>query len=151
VCSTSFGWAVVPEVKYSSSGSVARVMPSGVNLADSSAASAYGSQPSGVAPLSGPGPTAIAVQRPPRPSNLAARLASVTTCRTSPRVIRSARSAVPNSVLAGMITTPSFIAARMTSHSGAMLPSIRSRRSPRRAPSSLSQLATWLDRLAKAP
>jgi len=58
---------------------------------------------------------------------------------------------VPSNVLAGMMTTPSFIAARITSHSGAMLPSINSSRSPLRAPSSLSQLATWLDLLASSP
>ena len=40
VCSTSLGCAVVPEVKYSSSGSLARVGPSGVNPADAPAASA---------------------------------------------------------------------------------------------------------------
>ena len=31
MCCTSLGWAVVPEVKYSSSGSLARVGPSGAN------------------------------------------------------------------------------------------------------------------------
>ena len=31
VCSTSFGFAVVPDVKYRKSGSVAGVGPSGVN------------------------------------------------------------------------------------------------------------------------
>ena len=72
------------------------------------------------------------------------------TCRTSPRVIRSARSSGPSSVDAGMMTAPSFIAARMTSHSGAMLPSMTSTRSPRRAPSPRSQLATWLERAASS-
>src|SRR5579872_916711 len=38
-CSTSLGWAVVPEVKYSSSGSLARVGPSGVNSGGASKAS----------------------------------------------------------------------------------------------------------------
>ena len=36
----------------------------------------------------------------------------------------------------------------MTSHSGAMLPSMSSTRSPRRAPRSRSQLATWFERAA---
>ena len=47
-----------------------------------------------------------------------------------------------------MITAPSFIAASMTSHSGTMLPSMSSTRSPRRTPSPRSQLATWFDRAA---
>jgi hypothetical protein len=34
----------------------------------------------------------------------------------------------------------------MTSHSGAMLPSMSSTRSPRLTPRSRSQFATWLDR-----
>src|SRR5689334_21015959 len=37
VCSTSFGWAVVPDVKYSSRVSSARVFPSGVKSGDDSA------------------------------------------------------------------------------------------------------------------
>ena len=45
-----------------------------------------------------------------------------------------------------MITAPSFIAARMTSHNGATLPSISSTRSPRRTPSPRSQFATCPDR-----
>jgi hypothetical protein len=40
VCSTSFGIAVVPEVKYSSSGSDALVTPSGVKLAGAEVESA---------------------------------------------------------------------------------------------------------------
>ncbi len=83
-------------------------------------------------------------------SNLAARPVSVTTCRTVPRSTRSARSSGPSSVDAGMITAPSFIAARMTSHSGAMLPSISSSRSPRRTPSWRSQFATWFERADSA-
>src|SRR6266496_134224 len=46
VCSTSFGLAVVPEVKYSSSVSPARVTPSGANSAAACSPSAYRSQPS---------------------------------------------------------------------------------------------------------
>jgi hypothetical protein len=40
VCSTSLGFAVVPEVKYSSSVSPPRVTPSAVNASDSASASA---------------------------------------------------------------------------------------------------------------
>ena len=47
-----------------------------------------------------------------------------------------------------MITAPSFMAARMTSHSGATLPSISSTRSPRLTPRPRSQLATCPDRAA---
>jgi hypothetical protein len=50
-----------------------------------------------------------------------------------------------------MITAPSFIAARMTSHSGATLPSISSTRSPRRTPSPRSQFATCADRADSDP
>lgn len=46
VCSTSLGRAVVPEVKYSISGSSQRVIPSGAKPGSASYASAYGSQPS---------------------------------------------------------------------------------------------------------
>ena len=94
------------------------------------------------------GSTAIRVQSPGTSRNFGTWADSVITCRTWPRVIRSARSTGPSSVDVGMITAPSFIAARMTSHSGAMLPSMSSSRSPRRTPSSRSQLATWFDRAA---
>jgi hypothetical protein len=50
VCSTSFGRAVVPEVKYSSSVSDARVGASGTKSASAPAASANGSQPAGGSP-----------------------------------------------------------------------------------------------------
>src|SRR5256885_14332760 len=46
VCSTSLGRAVVPEVKYSISGSSARVGPSAVNSAEAAYASSYVRQPS---------------------------------------------------------------------------------------------------------
>src|SRR5215212_7618594 len=45
VCSTSFGFAVVPDVKYRRSGSEASVTPSGANAASASRASANESQP----------------------------------------------------------------------------------------------------------
>ena len=48
-----------------------------------------------------------------------------------------------------MMTAPSFIAASMTSHSGTMLPSMSSTRSPRRTPSPRSQFATCDDRAAR--
>ena len=50
-----------------------------------------------------------------------------------------------------MITAPSFIVARMTSHSGATLPSISSTRSPRATPSPRSQPATCDDRSDSDP
>ena len=40
MCSTSFGLAVVPEVKYSSRVSEPRVTPSGVKVSDAESASA---------------------------------------------------------------------------------------------------------------
>ncbi len=45
-----------------------------------------------------------------------------------------------------MITAPSFIAARIVSHSSTWLPSITMTRSPRATPCARSQLATWLER-----
>jgi hypothetical protein len=50
-----------------------------------------------------------------------------------------------------MITAPSFIAARMISHSGATLPSISRIRSPRRTPRPRSQFATCADRADRDP
>ena len=50
-----------------------------------------------------------------------------------------------------MITAPSFIVARMTSHSGATLPSISSTRSPRATPSPRSHPATCDDRADSDP
>src|SRR5919107_3059684 len=50
VCSTSFGWAVVPDVKYSSSVSDACVSPSAVKSAGASEASANDRQPSTAPP-----------------------------------------------------------------------------------------------------
>ena len=88
------------------------------------------------------GATAIRVQSPGTSRNFGTCTDSVITCRTCPRLIRSARSGGPSSVDVGMITAPSFIAARMVSQSGAMLPSMSSSRSPRRTPASRSQLAT---------
>src|ERR1700722_6199666 len=119
VCSTSLGCAVVPEVKYSSSGSPARVTPSGTNETGDANASEYECHP-------GTKPTTIRVQSPASPANLPADPASATTCRTAPRTRRSARSAGCSSVEAGMSTAPSFIAAKMNSHSGATLPSMSS-------------------------
>ena len=45
-----------------------------------------------------------------------------------------------------MITAPSFIAARIVSHSSTWLPSMTMIRSPRATPCSRSQLATWFER-----
>ena len=64
----------------------------------------------------------------------------------APRSNRSARSSAVSSVVAGITTAPSFIAASMTSHSGTTLPSISRMRSPRLTPSARSPLATRLER-----
>jgi hypothetical protein len=48
--------------------------------------------------------------------------------------------------VAGMITAPSFIAARIVSHSSTRLPSITIIRSPRATPCARSQFATWFER-----
>ena len=120
--------------------------PSGVNNTGPANASEYECQPGTPAPS-----TTIRVQSPASPANLAAETASATTCLTCPRAIRSARSAGCSSVEAGMITAPSFIAARMTSHNGATLPSMSSIRSPRRTPSPRSQFATCADRADSDP
>jgi hypothetical protein len=44
-----------------------------------------------------------------------------------------------------MITAPSFIAARIVSHSSTWLPSMTITRSPRATPCSRSQFATWFE------
>ena len=77
---------------------------------------------------------------------LAMPAALVMTWRTRPRCSRSARSSPDKSVVAGISTAPSLIAASMVSHSGTSLPIISRMRSPLRAPSATSQLATWLER-----
>ena len=51
-----------------------------------------------------------------------------------------------SSVVAGMITAPSFMQASMTSQSGTTLPSMRSTASPRRTPWARRKFATWLER-----
>ena len=62
-----------------------------------------------------------------RPAHLATWSSSVTIMRARPRSTRSASSSVVSSVVAGITTTPSFIAASMISHSGATLFSTSSR------------------------
>src|SRR4051812_42743467 len=74
VCSTSFGRAVVPDVKYSNNVSVARVAPSGVNSPDPPYASRKLSHPSTGSP------TAMRVM-PSASSNLAAAAEVAMTCR----------------------------------------------------------------------
>src|SRR4029077_2071250 len=95
--------------------------------------------------------TTIRVQSPGTAENFGAPAASVITCRTCPRDTRSTRSVGCSSVEAGMITAPSFIVARMISHSGTTLPSISSTRSPRATPSPRSQPATCDDRSDSDP
>ena len=58
--------------------------------------------------------------------------------------------ALCSSVVAGMITAPSFIAASMVSHKATTLPSMTSTRSPATTPCAARKLATWLDRRARS-
>jgi hypothetical protein len=81
-------------------------------------------------------------------ASFAASSAAVMTKRTRARATRSARSSAVSSVVAGTTTAPSFIAASMTSHSGATLPSMRRMRSPRLTPRARRPLATRFDRSA---
>ena len=140
MCSTSLGLEVVPEVKYSSSGSSTRVTPSGVNWSDSAAASSKAFQPAGAPP------TAMRPKLPGRFSNLSVWALPITTCLTWPRSTRSTRSSGVSSVVAGITTAPSLIAASMVSHSGTSLPSMIRMRSPRLTPCLRSQLATRFER-----
>jgi hypothetical protein len=80
------------------------------------------------------------------PPNLLASAAFAITWETPPRSIRSVMSLAVSSVVAGMITAPSFMAASSDSHSSAWLPSMSRIRSPRLTPCSCSQLATRLAR-----
>src|SRR3954470_8734456 len=74
VCSTSFGRAVVPDVKYRSSVSEARVTPSGENSTEGPAASPDASQPSTAEP------TAIRVYEPATPAHLPVSAERTITC-----------------------------------------------------------------------
>ena len=86
------------------------------------------------------------VYSPATSSNLPTSAAPTTTWRAPPRSSRSRRSAAVSSVVAGITTAPSFIAASSVSHSSTWLPSMRMIRSPRATPRPRSQLATWFDR-----
>ena len=84
MCSTSFGFAVVPEVKYSSSGSEAAVGPSGANV---------GRAPTGVG-VAQPAVDRLADGDPRVVARHVVELARraralTTTCRASPRSTRS--------------------------------------------------------------
>ena len=61
--------------------------------------------------------------------------------------MRSRRSDSASSVVAGITTAPSFIAASIVSHSSTWLPSISTIRSPRATPCARSQFATWSERV----
>ena len=89
------------------------------------------------------------VQSPGTSANFSVSADAVTTCRTSPRSTRSARSRGPSSVVAGMTTAPSLMQASITSHSGATLPSTSSSRSPRSTPSARSQDASCAERVGQ--
>jgi hypothetical protein len=88
------------------------------------------------------------VTSPPTSANRSAAEARAMTCCAPPRVTLSRASAAPSSGVAGMMTAPSFITARMVSQSSTWFPSIITIRSPRATPRARSQLATWLDRAA---
>ena len=60
--------------------------------------------------------------------------------------MRSRRSAAPSIGVDGISTAPSFIVARMVSHSSTWLASMRMIRSPRATPWERSQFATRFDR-----
>ena len=93
-------------------------------------------------------PTATRMQWSAIPAYRPASALLVTTARTPPRVIRSARSASVSSVVAGIITAPARMQPSMISHSGTVLPSTISTRSPGCSPASVSQPATWRERSA---
>src|SRR5215212_2167463 len=76
VCSTSFGCAVVPDVKYSSSVSSARVATSGSNVSRCSKLLPYDSQPRTSSP------TAMRVHDPGTSANFPVSAERVTTCAT---------------------------------------------------------------------
>jgi hypothetical protein len=67
--------------------------------------------------------------------------ASTITAFICPRSMRSRRSASESSIVAGLSTAPSFIAASISSHSSTRLGSITSRRSPRPIPRLRRKLA----------
>ena len=143
VCSTSLGCAVVPEVKYSSSGSSARVGPSG--------AKPYGCRTPRVrAPASrsrraGP-PTAILVSPRPGPRTwrrqaaLGDHVPDVAALDPVGQVVGAEQGRGRDDHRAELHRGQHGLPQRP------MLPSISSTRSPRRTPSPRSQLATWLDR-----
>ena len=76
-----------------------------------------------------------------------ASAARTTTCLALPRSMRSRRSLSASSVVAGITTAPSFIAASIVSHSSTWLPSISTIRSPRATPCARSQFASWSERV----
>jgi hypothetical protein len=83
--------------------------------------------------------------------NIGASTDLATTNRAPPRRTRSCRSEVFSRVLAGMITAPSLMQARITSHNSTWLPSMTITLSPRRTLFSCSQPATWSDRADSRP
>ena len=64
--------------------------------------------------------------------------------------MRSRRSLSASSVVAGITTAPSFIAASIVSHSSTWLPSISTIRSPRPTPCARSQFASRSDRVTSS-
>ena len=75
-------------------------------------------------------------------ANFATWSCEATTTLARPRSSRSRSSSGVSNVVAGITTTPSFIAASMVSHSGTTLPSNSSKWSPRFSPCARRKLAT---------
>ena len=143
LCATSFGRAVVPEVKYSSMSSSAPV--SALVKSSGAACDALNCVQPGTA-----GPTAMRTGAPGSVLKRGANCASVSTALTCPRSRRSARSSRSSSVLAGIITAPSRISASMLSHNATQFGSMTRTRSPRVTPSAAMNEATCRERCATA-
>ena len=79
-------------------------------------------------------------------ANLPVSSAAAITVPTLPRTMRSIRSARVSSVVDGISTAPSFMAASMISQSAGTFPSISSSRWPRPTPCARRKFATWSER-----
>ena len=90
------------------------------------------------------------LQSPGSPRIFSAPSGSVTTCFTSPRVMRSWMSSGVRRDVAGMTTAPSFMAASITSQMCTELGSIMRTRWPRSTPWRLRYTATRFERSASS-
>jgi len=89
-------------------------------------------------------------RRTGNPAKRPARPASVTIAFTWPRSRRSRRSSRSSSVVAGIMTAPSLMAASIVSHSGRLFGSMMSRRSRAPRPSEAKKFATCAERRASS-